>query len=146
MRHLIPAPCSLRCDSRDIPTTFARNTDVIECLCEGSQPLPPSQLSKDGIGLHDAFAYRDVDGRPFLRMFPFTSQADARDRVADGLPVPAFSCWTGVAAMPAQPFARGARFTVGLAFDSCGAPDAEQIVMDMVAMGYKRVLVDPSVR
>jgi len=95
---------------------------------------------------YDIWVSKDVDGNRFSNSHPYTAHPESYDRVVKGLPFAVLSCWNGALAAPAEPFKMGLLFTAGHGKEDCRSSESERIVTDMVAMGYQKVLIDPSVR
>jgi len=98
-----------------------------------------------GPALYDVWVAKDVDGNMLYHKPPYTVHS-TRHRAAAGLPFPVTACWNGAVAMPGRPFADGLLFTAGAGGKDCRSSESERIVTDLIVLGYKRVLVDPSVR
>ena len=104
------------------------------------------QLAEGAPIFYDIWVSKDVDGNRFSNSHPYTAHPESYDRVVKGLPFAVLSCWNGALAAPAEPFKMGLLFTAGHGKEDCRSSESERIVTDMVAMGYQKVLIDPSVR
>ncbi|PNH12735.1 hypothetical protein TSOC_000317 [Tetrabaena socialis] len=119
------------------------------------------------LSFYDMWVARDAAGGRMRNLPPYSGDAWSADRLASGLPLPAYCCWNGLAVLRAAPFLRGAQHRggggsggggddggvggEGLRFRShqpgeCAASECSLLCDDLHALGRHRVLVDPSVR
>jgi alpha-1,3-mannosyltransferase len=88
---------------------------------------------------------RDVAGARAIDSHPFLRHEASAERVKKGLPLPVQCCWNGMAAFSALPFKQGIKIRSHLAGE-CAASECSLLCDDMHRMGYRNVMVDPSVR
>ncbi|KAM0789486.1 hypothetical protein ACM66B_000306 [Microbotryomycetes sp. NB124-2] len=118
-----------------------------------------------GVKFYDNWVSRDLNGnmlRPRLDVFAemrdgiseLFDQPGAeryRERFLHGLPVPVYSCWNGILALPASPF-QGSQERPATLFRSafnkpgqCAASECKILARDFWAQGLRRWLIVPSV-
>lgn len=94
---------------------------------------------------YDIWVARDITGRKFIRGYPYVVHEPSAQQLAQGLPIPVYSCWNGLVAFKAEPFYDGLRFRWAGAAE-CPASECSLLLADLHARGYHNVLVDPLVR
>jgi alpha-1,3-mannosyltransferase len=94
---------------------------------------------------YDFWVARDVDGRRYLGDPPYLPDPRTAARAQQGLPVPAYCCWNGMAVLRAAPLRRGLRFRAHQEGE-CRASECSLLCDDLHRLGYSDVVVDPSVR
>lgn len=122
--------------------------DMVRLLRHDADVACGLDLEDEGLGpaFYDIWVAKDVDGSMLLKKPPYSLDPASSARASQGLPFPVLACWNGAVAMPAAPFAKGLLFSAGAGRGDCRSSECERVVTDIVAMGYSRVLIDPSVR
>jgi len=88
---------------------------------------------------------RDITGQRFRWSAPYGNTPATSRALAAGFPFPAYCGWGGMARVAAQPFAEGLRFRTHLEGE-CAASECSLLCDDLHRLGYRRALVDPTVR
>ncbi|QDZ18543.1 alpha-1,3-mannosyltransferase CMT1 [Chloropicon primus] len=124
---------------------------------------------RENSGYYDIWVGRDILGRRINQCPPYVDNATLPNLVSNlekGLPVPVQCCWNGMTVLNAEPFHRGLRFrfvdvstaqqqyyvTLGESEvpsdigDECSASEASILCKDLWENGFRKVVMDPSVK
>jgi hypothetical protein len=91
-------------------------------------------------------AAREITGDMLSAHAPYWSHNASLALVREGLPVPMYCCWGGLAKVVAAPFAAGLRLRRGLPGECAAADAANLLCDDLWRSGRGRILLDPGVR
>lgn len=89
---------------------------------------------------------RDLAGRRFGQQPPHirSDLGPLNKAYRAGLPIPAYCCWNGMAKLDAAPLRAGVRFRDRMPGE-CFASECSLLCDDFHRLGYRRVVVDPSI-
>jgi alpha-1,3-mannosyltransferase len=93
----------------------------------------------------DTWVMRDVQGEVPDINYPFLKHPDSADSIRRGDVTPVQCCWNGIVALNPAPFRAGLRFRAHQ-LGECSASECSLLCNDMHRLGFKDIVVDPSVR
>lgn len=93
----------------------------------------------------DFWEMRDIKGQLVNIDYPFFQHQESAQRLQQRLPIPVHCCWNGLVALTASIFSTGLRMRTHMEGE-CAASECSLFCDDIHRLGYRNVIVDPSVR